>query len=93
MLLLLLLQGWTKAYEFSIGDLRAGAMVISEACSTMNKSSSATSNSLDWDTVHGLMEDAIYGGRVESTQDMRVLTAYLKRYFNAEVKLTCINAQ
>jgi Dynein heavy chain AAA lid domain len=61
-------------------------MVISEACSTLNKSSSSTSNGgLDWDTVHGLMEDAIYGGRVESTQDMRLLTTYLKRYFNAEV--------
>ena len=35
--------------------------------------------------MHGLMENAIYGGRVDNAYDMRVLTSYLKQYFNADV--------
>ena len=35
--------------------------------------------------MHGLMENAIYGGRVDNTFDMRVLTSYLHQYFNNSV--------
>lgn len=45
----------------------------------------AKSGKVDWKTVRGLMVDAIYGGRVDNPHDMRVLTAYLQRYFNSEV--------
>ena len=40
---------------------------------------------VDWRTVRGLMVDAIYGGRVDNPQDMRVLETYLRRYFNSDV--------
>lgn len=36
----------------------------------------------DWDFMHGLMENAIYGGRVDNTFDMRVLFSYLEQIFN-----------
>ena len=32
--------------------------------------------------MHGLMENAIYGGRVDNTFDMRVLISYLEQCFN-----------
>ena len=35
--------------------------------------------------MHGLMENAIYGGRVDNTFDMRVLTSYLVQYFSDSV--------
>lgn len=35
--------------------------------------------------MHGLMENAIYGGRVDNTFDMRVLTSYLLQYFSGSV--------
>ncbi|CAM9367763.1 unnamed protein product [Discosporangium mesarthrocarpum] len=69
-------QGWTKEYEFSVGDLRAGSMVMAETCK---------SGRVDWKTVRGLMEDAVYGGRVDNPFDMRVLTAYLQAMFNSDV--------
>lgn len=31
------------------------------------------------------MENAIYGGRVDNTFDMRVLTSYLLQYFSGSV--------
>jgi len=36
---------------------------------------------MDWEAIHGLMEDAIYGGRIDNAYDLRVLRAYL-RYTN-----------
>lgn len=32
--------------------------------------------------MHGLMENAIYGGRVDNTFDVRVLYSYLEQVFN-----------
>jgi dynein heavy chain 2 len=36
---------------------------------------------MDWDTIYGLMEDAIYGGRIDNPYDMRVLRSYLSLFF------------
>lgn len=33
---------------------------------------------MDWEAIHGLMEDAIYGGRIDNAYDLRVLRAYLR---------------
>ena len=35
--------------------------------------------------MHGLMENAIYGGRVDNTYDMRVLISYLHQFFDNSV--------
>lgn len=32
---------------------------------------------MDWEAIYGLMEDAIYGGRVDNRFDLRVLRTYL----------------
>ncbi|KAH8054009.1 dynein light chain binding protein [Aureococcus anophagefferens] len=92
-------QGWTKSYEFSVGDLRAGAFVMGadprkggsdEAlASRLRRATAAAAGDgaapLDLDVVHGLMEDAIYGGRVDNPYDARVLKAYLRKIFNQDV--------
>ena len=44
--------------------------------SSSNGNSSGTS--IDWEAVHGLMEDAIYGGRIDNAFDLRVLRSYLR---------------
>mmetsp|Transcript_8125 Transcript_8125/g.10764 ORF Transcript_8125/g.10764 Transcript_8125/m.10764 type:complete len:2280 (+) Transcript_8125:2-6841(+) len=69
-------QGWTKFYEFSSGDFRAG---------TMSMDNASEGGEIDWETIHGLMEDAIYGGRVDNPYDLRVLKTYLKKYFNSRM--------
>ena len=73
-------QGWSKFYEFSVGDLRAGAFVMDAAAAAATKS-----GELDLDVVHGLIEDAIYGGRIDNLHDARVLKAYLRRIFTRDV--------
>lgn len=37
---------------------------------------------MQWNFVHGLFENAIYGGRVDNVWDSKVLSAYLQIFFN-----------
>lgn len=43
------------------------------------------SGDVKWNFIHGLFENAIYGGRVDNVWDIRVLTAYLHIFFTNEV--------
>eukprot|EP00753_Platysulcus_tardus_P014516 PLAT4386.4.p1 GENE.PLAT4386.4~~PLAT4386.4.p1 ORF type:complete len:4448 (-),score=2754.09 PLAT4386.4:79-13422(-) len=67
-------QGWTTFYEFSTGDLHAASQVLALALGDRGEPA--------WPFIHGLMEFAIYGGRISNVYDLRVLRAYLKQYFN-----------
>ncbi|KAJ8368069.1 hypothetical protein SKAU_G00080970 [Synaphobranchus kaupii] len=68
-------QGWTKFYEFSLSDLRAGFEIIDRLFDG--------AKDLQWEFVHGLLENAIYGGRIDSLSDLRILRSYLQQYFNS----------
>ncbi|KAJ3116477.1 Cytoplasmic dynein 2 heavy chain 1 [Phlyctochytrium bullatum] len=72
-------QGWNKFYEFSAADLRSSAELLGEMCGTSNGKAPA------WPVFHGLMEQAIYGGRIDDLQDTHKLKTYLKLYFNDDV--------
>ena len=71
-------QGWASFYEFSDSDLRAGVEVIEDLYDDSD-------GSISWDYVHGLFQNAIYGGRVDNSFDLRVLESYLKDFFNSDV--------
>lgn len=66
-------QGWVKYYEFSYGDLMAGVQVL--------KSFVSQQGGLQWQKVYGILENAIYGGRVDNEFDMRVLRTYMRTIF------------
>lgn len=68
-------QGWVKYYEFSYGDLMAGQQIL---CNLVNESKNG---SVSWQKVYGILENAIYGGRVDNEFDMRVLRTYMKTIF------------
>ncbi|KAK7489861.1 hypothetical protein BaRGS_00018883, partial [Batillaria attramentaria] len=70
-------QGWTKFYEFSMSDLRAGADIIDRLCSS--------GQDVKWNFVHGLYEFAIYGGRVDNPFDLRVMVSYLRQFFDPSI--------
>ena len=72
-------QGWSKFYEFSRSDLRCAAEVIERV---LKKSGN---DSVKWEFVHGLLENAVYGGRIDNPFDIRVLESYLHQYFNRSV--------
>ncbi|KAJ9467285.1 Cytoplasmic dynein 2 heavy chain 1 [Diplonema papillatum] len=66
-------QGWSKFYEFSPADLRSAADVIL---------AQSAEDTPDWETIYGVLENAIYGGRMDNDFDVRLLVTYLKLYFN-----------
>ncbi|KAM8977653.1 cytoplasmic dynein 2 heavy chain 1 [Pelodytes ibericus] len=68
-------QGWTKFYEFSLSDLRAAYDIIDRLFEG--------GRDFQWDFVHGLLENAIYGGRVDNYFDLRVLRSYLEQFFSS----------
>jgi dynein heavy chain 2 len=70
-------QGWTKFYEFSFADLRSGMDVISLA----TRSGAAP----QWPLLLGLLDDAIYGGRLDNPFDQQVLATFLRRLFNPDI--------
>jgi len=77
-------QGWTKAYEFSFADLRAGANVIDTLLSPSGPGLPAPER-VPWAYLHGLLEHAVYGGRVDTLSDIRILRAFLAQVFHPEV--------
>lgn len=64
-----------KYYEFSYGDLMAGEKILSGLLQECK------SNQIPWQKIYGILENAIYGGRVDNEFDMRVLRTYMKTIF------------
>ena len=80
-------QGWTKAYEFSFADLRAGAHVIDTLLGGGGGSSGGAPppERVPWAFLHGLLENSVYGGRIDNLSDARVLRAFLAQVFHPDV--------
>lgn len=70
-------QGWTKFYEFSNADLRVGADIIDRLAEYATKAKT----DVQWNFVHGLFNQAVYGGRIDNPVDSDVLMSYLQQYF------------
>lgn len=77
-------QGWSKSYEFSYSDLKVSLEIIDN----LIKEYEVTKN-MNFETLYGVFEEGIYGGRVDNFSDLKVLRAYLRKYFNQLV----INSQ
>ncbi|KAH9593148.1 Dynein heavy chain region D6 P-loop domain [Trypanosoma melophagium] len=74
-------QGWLKFYEFSSSDLKSAAEILSNM----------SLDNRDWTTVHGLLQECIYGGRLENTRDEKVLMALILFVFNEDMLISCKN--
>ena len=72
-------QGWSKYYEFSFGDLKAGELTLTDVLAE------AKGSSPQWQKVFGILENAIYGGRIDNDFDLRVLRAYIAQMFKDSV--------
>lgn len=66
-------QGWTKSYEFNYGDFRAGSQLMVEV---------SQRSKVQWDMLYGLMQDTVYGGRVDNDVDLSTLGVLLGEYFS-----------
>ena len=67
-------QGWSEFYEFSPSDLRVAANVVDAF--------TADGKKMQWTLFHGMLENALYGGRISNPNDLRVMQAYQRQFFN-----------
>lgn len=54
---------------------------------------SAGAKPFQWESVHGLLESAIYGGHIDNPFDLRILRSYLEQFFNAQLLSSSSAAQ
>ncbi|KAL7707900.1 dynein heavy chain cytosolic putative [Lotmaria passim] len=67
-------QGWTKDYEMTAADLKSSGDVV------LRQSSQGE---VDWRSIRGILNDAIYGGKMETAYDTRIMTTYIEKMFSA----------
>ncbi|KAI6655602.1 cytoplasmic dynein 2 heavy chain 1-like [Oopsacas minuta] len=72
-------QGWSQFYDFSLSDLRAAAKFVDKICISRTPEFCGTQW---WEFIHGILENAIFGGRIDNTMDMRIYTSFLNEFFN-----------
>ncbi len=56
--------------------MRAAAQVIDQVVSDKSE--------VSWDTLHGLLDGAVYLGRIDVASDARVLGHYIRRIFSRD---------
>lgn len=65
-------QGWSKMYEVTTSDLKSATDIILRQ----------SRQEVEWKTIRGLLESAIYGGKMETTFDTRILETYVRKFFD-----------
>lgn len=74
-------QGWIRSYEWNESDLEAAyELVVREIESTRSKDKNG-----NWQTGRGLLDVAIYGGRLQDDYDMRALCSIVDDVWTSEV--------
>ncbi|XP_043507557.1 cytoplasmic dynein 2 heavy chain 1 [Frieseomelitta varia] len=75
-------QGWIRSYEWNESDLEAAyELVVKE----MAESAMSRGKDGDWQTGRGLLDVAIYGGRLQDDYDMRALCSIVRDVWSCEV--------
>lgn len=72
------IPGWAKYYDFSDSDLST-AIKLTEDFWNVGKSQ------VQWKSMAGLFADAVYGGKIESIDDTKIMETYVGQYFTDEI--------
>jgi dynein heavy chain 1 len=74
--------GWSKSYEFNDSDFDAALKTINSWMDTLAKGkANVDPNSIPWVALRTLVKEAVYGGRIDSDYDQRVLDAFVDAIF------------
>lgn len=74
-------QGWIRPYEWNESDLDAAYELVVKDMS-VKKSKDKTG---DWETGRGLLDVAVYGGRLQDDYDMRALCSIVRHVWSIAV--------
>ena len=77
--------GWSKGYEFNDSDFDAALHTVNVWLDTMSKGKANVDPAqIPWIALRTLIKQAVYGGRVDSDYDQRVVDAFVDRIFTAK---------
>ncbi|PLW56951.1 hypothetical protein PCANC_02857 [Puccinia coronata f. sp. avenae] len=75
--------GWSKIYEFNDSDLEAAmSMIDSWMTATAKGKANIDPAHLPWAALRVLLKQAVYGGRVDSDWDQKLLDSFVDTLFN-----------
>ena len=75
--------GWSKGYEFNDSDFDAAFNTIDAWLTQFAKGrANVDPSQLPWAAIKTLIKQAVYGGRVDSDYDQRVIDAFVDRIFS-----------
>ena len=76
--------GWSKSYEFNDSDFDAALNTIdSWLTATAKGKANVDPAQIPWDALRSIIKQAIYGGRIDSDYDQRVIDAFVDRIFTS----------
>ncbi|KII86419.1 hypothetical protein PLICRDRAFT_44012 [Plicaturopsis crispa FD-325 SS-3] len=74
--------GWSKAYDFNDSDMASAFGTIDTWLNTVAKGrTNIDPVSIPWDALRTLVKQSVYGGRVDSDFDQRILDAFVDGLF------------
>lgn len=74
-------QGWIRSYEWNESDLEAAyELVVKEMAPKRTKDKDGC-----WQTGRGLLDVAVYGGRLQDDYDMRALHSIVRDVWSSQV--------
>lgn len=74
--------GWSKTYDFNDSDMAAAFNTIDTWLNSVAKGrANIDPDSIPWDAVRTLVKESVYGGRIDSDFDQRILDAFVDRLF------------
>lgn len=66
-------QGWSKYYEFSDADFSISIKLVEDVWHN-------SSQQIPWKFISGICAEAVYGGRIENLDDLKVMYSYMRQY-------------
>ncbi|KAG9099539.1 hypothetical protein FS749_001026 [Ceratobasidium sp. UAMH 11750] len=77
--------GWSKTYDFNDSDLASAFLTIDTWLgSTARGKANIDPAAIPWDAVRTLVKQSVYGGRVDSDFDQRVLDSFVDGLFTPQ---------
>ncbi|OCH92714.1 dynein heavy chain protein 1 [Obba rivulosa] len=74
--------GWSKIYDFNDSDMAAAFNVIDTWLNSIAKGkANVDPAAIPWDAIRTLIKQSIYGGRVDSDFDQKILDAFVDALF------------
>jgi dynein heavy chain 1, cytosolic len=75
--------GWSKTYDFNDSDMASAFTTIDTWLHSVAKGrANINPAQIPWDAIRTLIKQSVYGGRVDSDFDQRILDAFVDGLFN-----------